>query len=118
MTSAVAQQVTLPSGLQAALHDVVVDEVGSETWLRMRFIAPQLDPTAQDAASFADIEADFTAICSKLGGPYAARHGLAPDKIVVSLADRAVAFGTTDPAATQYFEQFRWDGADCIWESF
>ena len=50
--------------------------------------------------------------------PYIAEHGLEADKIVISLADREVAFGASDPAATQYFDQFSIENGDCIWEVF
>lgn len=108
----------LPSGLKPALHEVLVDDLGAETWLRFRFVSAQLDPTSDGALDFATIETDFALICSDLALPYAAKHALEAEKIIVSVADRAVEYGKSDPAATQYFEQFRIENGACIWEGF
>lgn len=113
-----AQVVELPSGLTPSLSEVLVDQVGDETWLRFRFVAEALDPQADASVEFAAIEGDFALICADLALPYAAKHALQADKIVVSVADRFVEYGKTDPAATQYFEQFRITDGDCIWEGF
>ena len=108
----------LPSGLRPDLSEVLVDSVGPETWLRFRFVDAQLDKSSPDALAFSDIEGDFALICAALALPYAEKYGLTADKVIVSLADRFVAYGTTNPSATQYFEQFRIENGDCIWEGF
>jgi hypothetical protein len=110
--------VDLPSGLSPELREVLVDEVGPEMWLRFRFVSAQLDPDADNALGFDAIEPDFALICAQLALPYAEKHGLNPDKIVISMADRFVEYGKTDPAATQFFEQFRLSDGTCIWEGF
>lgn len=108
----------LPSGLKVDLNEVLVDQVGEQTWLRFRFIAPEIDRSNPNAVSFDAMEADFQVICRALALPYAAKYDLPADVIVISVADRVVKFGTTDPDATQYFEQFRAENGDCIWEAF
>ncbi len=108
--------VDLPSGLSPELHEVLVDKVGAETWLRLRFVSAQLDPASENALGFDVIEPDFALICTQLALPYAQKHGLTPDKIIIGMADRFVEYGKTDPAATQYFEQFRLLDGACIWE--
>ena len=113
-----AQAVELPSGLRPALQEVLVDETGGETWLRFRFVSGQLDPAVSGGLDFAAIEEDFALICRDLALPYAAKHALAARKIIISVSDRAVEYGKTDPAATQYFEQFGVENGDCIWEGF
>ena len=42
----------------------------------------------------------------------------APRQIVITLADRPVPFGQTDPEAVQLFEAYRLENAACIWEMF
>jgi len=108
----------LHSGLKADLSEVLVDNVEGETWLRFRFVAPAIDRAASDAVLFSQIEPDFTHLCRDFALPYEAKYTLDADMIVISISDRAVDFGTTDPDATQYFEQFRAEGRDCIWEGF
>ena len=87
-------------------------------WLRFRFVSAQLDPASENALGFDRIEPDFALICSDLALPYAEKHELRPDKVVISMADRFVEYGKTDPAATQYFEQFRLSDGACLWEGF
>lgn len=113
-----AQGPAMPSGLQPILEEVLLEEVGGEVWLRFRFTAEQVDPARDDALEFADIEADLALLCMGLAVPYMERHAVAADKVVVSVADRFVTYGTTDTAATQFFELFRIADGDCIWEAF
>lgn len=113
-----AQSVKMASGLEPTLREVLVDDVAGETWLRFRFTAEQVAPSRPDALSFADIEADLALLCSDLALRYMQKHSLSADKIVVSVADRFVTYGTTDTDATQFFEQFRIVDGNCIWEAF
>lgn len=115
---AMSEILDLPSGTQAALHEVLIDQVGDEDWLRFRLVAPVIDRTRELAPGYADLEADFPHICTTFALPYAQEFALDYDKIAISISDRVVEFGTTDPDATQYFEVFRPENADCIWEGF
>jgi len=108
----------LPSGIEADLVEVLVDTVGTEQWVRFRLVAPAIDRGQENAPDFTALEGDFPHLCTTLALPYLAEYALEADKIVISLADRAVEFGATDPDATQYFEQFRAEDGDCIWEGF
>ncbi len=109
--TAVALQ--LSSGLEVRVQDVLVDEITGAQWLRFRFVAPEL-------ANFepGDLQDDFAQLCDSLAAPYAAKHGLSPQTVVISFADAEVPFGETMPEVTQYFELFRLDGETCIWEGF
>lgn len=118
MLAAPVGALDLPSGLKVTLSEVLVDPVGSETWLRFRFLSPQVARGTTGAFEFAQIEGDFQAICDGLAMPYMAQHGLNADKIVISISDRKVPFGVSDPEATQFFEQFRAENGLCIWEAF
>lgn len=107
----------VPSGQPVSLSEVLVDAVGAEAWVRFRFIAPDIAREA-GSVSYADAEADFQSLCDAVALPYIAEYDLGADVIVVSLMDRPVPFGTTDPEATQFFEAFRPGPDGCVWEAF
>ncbi|MEE4188798.1 MAG: DUF6497 family protein, partial [Roseobacter sp.] len=96
------------------LFEVLVDQVGNEDWLRFRFLAPGIDKGA-DGLPFAEVQAVFERLCVEVAIPYLAEYGLSADVIVVTLLDRPVVFGTTDPDATQLIEAFRFKGQECAW---
>ncbi|WP_302622827.1 DUF6497 family protein [Tateyamaria omphalii] len=106
----------MPSGQPVTLSEILVDEVGAEQWLRFRFLAPGI---ARDTGevSYADAEGDFQALCDDFVLPYIADFALDADVVVISLMDRPVAFGTSDPDATQFFEAFRPGPDGCVWEA-
>lgn len=110
--------IELPSGVEAELHEVLVEEIGEENWIRFRFLAPDIDRTRSGAPAFAELERDFPHLCMTLAIPYLETHALGAERIVISISDRVVEFGLSNPDATQYFEQFRIDGDSCIWEAF
>lgn len=117
-TAACAQDsVVVPSGQLVVLNEVLIDDSPGETWLRFRFLAPQI------AREGGDIDADTAAadidhLCEHLALPYLAEYTLTPARIVISLSDRDVSFGASAPDATQYFEQYRPENTTCIWEGF
>ena len=107
--------VDVPSGQPVDLHEVLVDTVDAETWLRFRFVAPQI---ARDTGGmeYEVAAADMMHLCAELALPYVAEYTLSGDVIVISLADRITEFGVADPDATQIFEAFRPVDNTCIWE--
>lgn len=108
--------IAAPSGQLVELFEVLVDTVGEETWLRFRFLAPAIARDGE-ALSYAQAEADFLHLCTAVALPYLQEFELQADVIVVSLSDRPVTFGTSDPDATQYFEAFRVTNNTCVWEA-
>jgi hypothetical protein len=116
--SAPVAAIGLPSGVEADVHEVLIEEIGTESWLRFRMIAPQIGRQRDDAPDFALLEQDFPHICETLVLPYLVEYELNPDRVVISVSDRAVRFGTSNPAATQYFEMFRIENGLCIWEAY
>ncbi len=108
-------QVDVPSGQSVTLQEVLVEKMAAETWLRFRFIAPQI---ARDGGTVTYDQAgpDMASLCNTLAIPYLAHYDLTGDVVVISLADRATEFGSADPDATQFFEAFRIQDNDCIWE--
>ncbi|WP_237028924.1 DUF6497 family protein [Phaeobacter porticola] len=119
MSSALANPlpVDLPSGQDVSLQEVLLDEGTGELWVRFRFLAPQI---ARDAAliSYEQAAPDMDYLCQTLALAYLRQHDLDPSRVVISLADRDVAFGQMDASATQFFESYRPDGDSCIWEAF
>lgn len=111
--------VPVPSGQEVRLIEVFLDpQEGDEgLWIRFRFLAPGI-AAGPGAVPFEVAAADMEHLCAAFALPLIAARGLAPDLVVISLSDRPVAFGQTDPAATQYFEAFVIDGEDCLWEPF
>lgn len=112
-----AKSQTVPSGQSVTLTEVLEDAVGGEDWLRMRFVAPQI---ARDGGTVSHeaAAADFIHLCDDVALPYLVEFSLAPDVVVISLMDRAVEFGATDPDATQFFEAFRIVDDTCVLDAF
>ncbi|MBP9952734.1 MAG: DUF6497 family protein [Cypionkella sp.] len=110
--------IIVPSGQEVTLLDVVMDAPGPEgLTARFRFVAPAI---AREGGSvdFEAASADMLALCQNYVLPRLANTGPVPAQVVVSLADRAVPFGDSDPAATQFFEAYRVENGNCIWEAF
>ena len=89
----------LPSGGEVVLHEVLLDDLSGQTWARFRFVAPGIAaPGSVDDDSGYD---DMSYLCDKVAVPYLAENHLVPDRVVISLADRVVPFGYSDPGAAQ-----------------
>ena len=98
----------VPSGQVVALHEVIREE-GT---LRWRFIAPGVR-----GQGIEDNLEDMQAICDGFVVPRlepAEQEAL----IIVSLMDRIVDFGESDPDARQHFEAYRIVDNLCIWEVY
>ena len=108
----------LPSGVTAKLHEVLLDTVGEDAFVRFRFVAPSIDASQNGAPGYSELEADFPHLCTTLALPYLREYDLSADQIVISISDRVTEFGVMNADATQYFEQFRPENDDCIWEGF
>lgn len=105
----------VPSGQPVHLSDVLLDNNPGELWVRFRFIAPKIGYTAgrvgHDVASV-----DMDHLCQTLAVAYVAQYELEPARVVISLSDRPVEFGNASPDATQFFEAYRLEQSECIWE--
>ncbi|XDA97537.1 DUF6497 family protein [Sulfitobacter sp. LCG007] len=117
LATTAARAMELPSGQDVELSEVLVEEVEGETWLRFRFLAPQIAPEGGGFA-FEDVEDDLAYLCDDVALPYLEAHDLSGNLVIVTLQDRPVAFGDSDPDATQYIDAFRIDSGACIWEGF
>ena len=109
--------IAVPSGQVVTLREILIDEVPGAPWLRFRFLAPAI---ARDGGTVAPVAAaeDMDHLCREIAAPYAEAQGLMPERIVISLSDRDLAFGETNPDATQFFDVFRLEDGLCIWEEF
>lgn len=109
---------SLPSGLDAALHEMFLDikPDGLMTYARFRFVAPGI--AAPDAPRFEVRIGDMEFLCNAYALPHVVATSAPVDRIVISLADRAIPFGQADPDATQFFEVFSIRDDACIWEEF
>ena len=117
LAATLANAAEVPSGQPIALHEVLVDAQGEATWLRFRFLAPQIT-RGEGQVTYADAEPDIIYLCNTVALPYMAEFELAAQVIVISLSDRETEFGQPDPDATQFFEAFRIKDGICIWEDF
>lgn len=110
----VTDPMTLPSGLAAALLDVIHDAPGPEgLTLRFRFLAPELAQVDFDSAA-----ADMLHLCQTYALPRLPNTGPVPAQIIISLSDRDVPFGEAAPDAVQYFEAYRIEDGECVWEIY
>lgn len=116
-SDAVQKALAAPSGVPMELYEVLIDEVGAETWVRFRFLAPAIARSG-GSANFEDVETDFEFLCQDVALPYLRDYGITADVVVVTLLDRPVEFGTADEEATQYIDAFRVAGGLCEWEGF
>ncbi|MEN9011674.1 MAG: DUF6497 family protein [Yoonia sp.] len=104
-----AADVAVPSGHVLRLFDVIMDPPMG----RFRFVLPQI----ADGVGFDDMVADFDYLCAEVAQPALVAAKMAVDSIVISVSAAEVPFGeTTD--VVQYFQPYRLDGGNCIWEDF
>ncbi|WP_254437221.1 DUF6497 family protein [Ruegeria arenilitoris] len=105
----------VPSGQPVHLSDVLLDNNPGELWVRFRFIAPKIGSDVgrigYDVASV-----DMEHLCQTLAVAYVAKYELDPARVVISLSDRPLEFGRSSPDATQFFEAYRLEQSQCIWE--
>ncbi|UWQ16116.1 DUF6497 family protein [Jannaschia sp. M317] len=97
----------VPSGQAVVLWQVLWERIdGQGTQAILRFIAPEV---ARDGGSvdFETAQTDMNWLCETHGLPVAGLAYARSDEIVITLMDRAVPRGATDPEATRYFAVYR-----------
>ena len=105
--------IAVPSGQAVTLLDIIWNSQGPEGPApRFRFVAPAIAKNG-GTVSYEATEADLVDLCQSYVIAALAEKGLAAPLVLVSIADRAVEFGVSDPEATQYFETFSIDGSTC-----
>lgn len=110
------EPVAVPSGQTVTLIDVIHDAAGpAGLTVRFRFLAPAI---ADGSLEFEAASADMAALCQDYALPRISSTGPQPAQIVVSLHDRVLPFGESAPDAMQFFEAYRIEDGNCIWEMF
>jgi hypothetical protein len=113
-TPAAAEDITLPSGLGVTLVETIRDAAGPAGLTdRFRFLAPWLAEI-----DYEDVVPDLDWLCASVALPRVVTSVPPPTQIVISLADRRVAFGASDPDALQFFESYGIEDATCVPEFF
>lgn len=107
--------VSVPSGQELALYDVVLEAEGRVA--RFLFHAPGI-VLEGDGLTYADVADDFAYLCQEIAVPALEANGWTPEEVVVSMADRRVEFGEITPEAIQFFEAFTVEDGTCIWRAF
>lgn len=109
--------IDVPSGQPVTFQDVIWEVEGEENIYRFRYIAPKI---ARDGGEigFDQAEIDLRYLCEHSALVVLIKQNRDVDRIIISLSDRAIEFGKTDPEATQFFDSYTADGATCIWEGF
>jgi hypothetical protein len=110
--------IAVPSGQEVSLMDVIWNVPGPTGLVtRFRFLAPAI---ARDKGQidFDAAAADMMYLCQTFAMPKVESASSAPTQIIISLSDRPLPFGQSDPEATQFFEAYRLEGGACIWEVF
>jgi len=104
----------LPSGLDLALQEIILEDQGDDTfWVRFRYVAP-----AVAAGGYEAVAHDFAVLCTLVVLPWAAAQERKIAQAVISIAAEPVEFGTSAPGVAQFFEAFRLSENGCIWEAF
>lgn len=110
--------IAVPSGQAVTLQDIIWNSQGPEGPApRFRFLAPAITREGGSIA-FDAAEADILNLCQTYVIAKLAEKGVTAPLVLISMADRTVEFGVSDPEATQYFETFSIDGTTCIREIF
>ena len=109
------EAVVVPSGMTVTLIDVISGAPGPDgAVVRFRFLAPDI----ATGVEFPSAAADMEFLCRTYALPRVQDNVPAPTQIIVSLSDRAVTFGEADDDATQFFEAYRIEDGDCVWDAF
>ena len=110
-----AQQISVPSGAEIALYDVILE--ADAQIARFRFVMPDI-AVGGGRKAFSDVIDDLQFVCDSVIVPALHANGWSAGEVVVSVSDRPVDFGVYDPQVTQFFQPFRMEVDACIWEDF
>jgi len=109
-----AEDIVLPSGRTVTLDETIRDTAGPVGLTdRFLFLAPWIAGVAYE-----DLAPEIAWLCDTVALPRVESSTPPPVQIIVSLADRPVPFGASDPAATQFFEAFSVADGACVVELF
>jgi len=112
-----AGEIKVPSGQPVTFQDVIWEVEGEEDTYRFRYIAPEISRDG-GRIGFDLAEIDMRYLCEHSALPALREQNRTAAHIVISLSDRPVEFGRSDPDATQFFDSYAPEGTTCIWEGF
>ena len=110
---ALAQDIAVPSGLEVSFVEVILEP--DTGFARFRFLAPQLGSPGWGPE---EIAGDLAWLCDAVALPALQKSDWGVSQIIVSIADRPLAFGEINPDAIQFFEGFGVATGACEWEPF
>lgn len=114
-----ANEIVTPSGLKVSWLETVQGVPGPDgLTARFRFLAPGIAGGAAAGLDLDAVSGDMQWLCDSFALERLPAVGPRPAQIVISLSDREVAFGVTDPNATQFFEAYAPTPEGCEWEMF
>ena len=108
------QTIAVPSGLEIALAEAMVDR--GMPIARFRFVAPAIG--GETGLTFADVSEDLGWLCDGVVVPALAQVGWEGAQVVLSVSDRPTEFGLYDPNVVQFFQPFRLTDGRCSWDEF
>ncbi len=115
LQGAQAQDVFVPSGIEVSFHDAHVEEqTDGETWLTLRLVSPQIGRD-DGKVGYEDVADDLDSLCDSHGLPAAAAAGTV-DQVLITLMDRIVERGVTDPDATMFIGAYLPAEGGCVWQ--
>ena len=110
-------RVEVPSGQEVTLQDVIWNAPGPEGMaLRFRFVAPGIGP--EGGVDVETASGDMQFLCDSFAISRIAEGGPQPEQVIISLSDVPVVFGEAAPEAVQFFESYRIENGQCLWEMF
>ncbi len=110
--------IAVPSGQPVTWLETLSEPPGPDgSVVRFRFLAPAID-RATGHVGFEQAAEDMQHLCDTFALPRIAAADPPPDRIIISLASRPVAFGVTNSEVTRYFEAYRPGKGSCHWEGF
>lgn len=105
----------LPSGQEVSFFDQVAEtQNDGETWLILRYLAPRIAREGGDL-SYADVSEDLDLLCD-IDGIKTAKELGGIDQIVITLMDRPMERGASDPDATMFIGAYLPGEEGCIWQ--
>ncbi|MGV6811653.1 MAG: DUF6497 family protein [Brevirhabdus sp.] len=111
---AVATEIIVPSGQLIVPFEVLAEAHGTETWLILRYLAPEI----ADGMTYDVVEPDLDHLCATEGPRQAELYAAPVDQIIVTLLDQPLERGQSNPDVIQYFGAYRLIDGACIWEPF
>lgn len=107
--SAVAVELTVPSGHVLTLFDVIIDPPMG----RFRFTLPAIS----EGVGFDQLVDDFDYLCRQVAQPALAQSDVVVTDIVISVSASEVPFGNATDVV-QYFQPYRLVDGVCVWDAF